>query len=121
MYSVAKLNGSVLQRVHAICLFQSRFALQCKDVTPEILELADHTTARFETVDVLTDIAEDSDQSPMMKVCWDGFPDERDCTWHRIEVISRDVPNMLLSFLTKTKLGPKHFFVKSAQRLLNAS
>lgn len=121
VYSVAKFNGTDLQRVHATRLIRYRPKLEGTNVPQDILDLADHTTAKFETIGSFVDLAEDADQTIMTRVCWDGIPDARDWTWHKAEHMYEDVPDMFLEYLDSIKDGPKKLLVKKLQCLLNIS
>ena len=95
--------------------------MENEDVPQDILDLAHHTAAKFEAIACFTDISQDADQSIMVRVCWDGLPDECDWTWHKIEDMFDDVPDMLAEYLSKIKDGPKKQVAISAQSLLNIS
>lgn len=73
-YSVAQFNDTNVRRVHAIRLIWHCSSLERAVLPQEILELADQTTAKFETVDRFGDIAENADQTIMAPVCCDGLP-----------------------------------------------
>lgn len=121
VYIVAKFNGTDSQRFHATCFIHYVNNLEFSDFPKEILDLADHTTANFETVDKFVDIAEDADQTIMVRVFWDGLPDERDWTWHNAEHMYEEVPNMFLKYIYSIRDGPKKSTVKKLQCLLNIS
>lgn len=81
----------------------------------------DHTTAKFETFDSFKDIAEDADQLIMVRVYWDGLPNERDWTWHKALRMYEDVPDIFLGYLDSIKDGPKKSVIKKLQCLLIVS
>lgn len=63
VYSIAKSNGIALERFHATRLIRFSPKLEDAVVPKEVLVLADHTNAKFETVDSFVDIAEDADHA----------------------------------------------------------
>lgn len=121
VYGVCKFDGSHSQRVHATRLIRYSAPDENAQVPTEVLELADHTTAKFETIESFVDIEKDADKTIMVRVRWDGLPDERDWTWHKITELYSDVPDMIISYLASLRAGPKKALAKSAQRLLKIS
>ena len=95
--------------------------MEGSDVLQEHLELADHTTAKFETVDSFVEIFEDANNIIMVRVRWDGLPGERDWTWHKSVHMNEDVADFFLEYLDTIKDGPKKPLVKKVQCLLNIS
>lgn len=119
VYSVSHFDGSGSIRVHATRLIRYCAALKNNVVPSDVLALADQTSSTFETIDRFTDIAEDHDKSIMVRVCWDGLPDERDSTWHKLTDMYEDVPDLLTSFLNEASKGHKTVLVNNSQLLLN--
>ncbi len=79
-----------------------------------MLQLAEHTEARFEMVEKIQDISKDKD-GIFLHVQWAGLPDKSDWTWVAVEDMHQDVPIMLFEFLDSTK---KKKMAKEAKKLL---
>lgn len=67
-----------------------------------MLDLADHTEARYEVIDKILDISE-VDNEIWFQVMWDGLRDKRDWTWQRAKILYADVPETVRQFLDTCK------------------
>lgn len=85
------------------------------------MELADHTTAKFEIIDRFMDIAKEGIQTIIVRVCWDGLTDEQDWPSHKAEHMYENVPDMFLDHIDSIQDGLKKSVVKKLQCLLNFS
>lgn len=121
LYSISKFDGTGSERDNGTLFYRYSTSLEDTKVPTEVLELANHTTANFETVHSFVDISKDSNQSIKVPVCWDGLSDERYWTWHKITDMFKDVPDMFTTNLEKIKNGPKKKLVTLVQRLPNLS
>ena len=107
VYAVARLDGGREERVHAARLTHYSSAIDGKEVAKEVLDLAKQSESRYEVVDAIVDIGDASD-GLFFRVRWDGLPDEQDFTWHPIQDLYDDIPDMVLDYLMtspKTQLA----------------
>lgn len=90
VYSLAKFNGKDSQRIISTRLICYCPKLGASQVSKEMLELADHTTAKYEAIDSFVNIAKNLYQKIMERVRWYGLLDEREWKWHRAEHMYED-------------------------------
>lgn len=115
VYSVEKLSGGDIEKVHSVRLTPYRAAAENTIVTPRLLELADKTEVRYEVVDSILDLGEAED-GLFFQVRWEGLPDKRDSTWVKIKNLFEDMPAAVCEFLSTCK---KKNLVRKANQQLN--
>jgi len=112
VYNVQDLITNKKKKVHATRIVLYRADWVGKTVSTELLDDANHTTTKFETIEEFMDIGEEKGEI-WVQIKWTGLPDAIDFTWQRLSILAEDVPTMLETFLHQ--LGPDH---KLAQRAL---
>lgn len=121
VYSIVDLHGNNPSRVHATRLIRYSSKLDNQEVPADVLALADHSTAQYETIDSFKDLQRDADGSIMVRTCWDGLPHESDWTWNSLQDLLEDVPDMLTSYLRANLAGSKSKIAKAALASLHIS
>lgn len=115
VYSVQTLSKDKTERVHCARLAKYRDALRGKTIPTETMDLAARTESKYETVHAILDVGEAED-GLFFRVQWDGLPDKRDWTWHAVDVMYEDIPDMVTEFLDAFK-GKKTIVAKIKRQL----
>lgn len=115
VYSVESLSRDKYERVHCARLIKYRDSLLGKPVPKEIMDLAARTESKYETVHCITEVGE-ADDGLFFRVQWDGLPDKRDWTWHLVDDLYEDIPDMVAEFL-RTYTGQRAIVAKIKRQL----
>lgn len=102
VYTVRDLITGDEEQVHCVRMVLYRADWKGKEVSEKLLEDAKHSTANYEMIEKLLEIGEE-DGKILVRVQWQGMPDERDHTWQTIDILNEDVPEMLTTFLASQK------------------
>lgn len=84
-------------------------------VPQDVLDLADQSESKYEIVEKIWDVGKEQDNL-FLRVQWDGLPDKRDWTWHSLEDLYTDIPDMVREFLN-TFNRKKNLITKCKRRL----
>lgn len=102
VYLVENLSTGKLDQVHCARIAPYEFRLEGKEVSKEIMKLADRTESRYEILETIID-TEKSDGELWLQLQWDGLPDHRDWTWSKLTDVFEDVPKIVSEFLAATR------------------
>lgn len=86
-----------------------------------MLDLAIYTTVKYETVESFVDIAEDVNQTIMVRVYEDGLLDEREWIRTKAAELYDGNPDVFSEYINSIKNKPKQTLFKKSQCLVNIS
>lgn len=115
VYSVQPLRGGRTERIHCTRMIPYEDNLLGSKVPQDVLDLADQSESKYEIVEKIWDVGKEQDNL-FLRVQWDGLPDKRDWTWHSLEDLYTDIPDMVREFLN-TFNRKKNLITKCKRRL----
>ena len=102
VYEVASLVSKKSENVHAARIILYRSDLDGKVVSKELVPNVLHTETHYEDIHALRELKKNGSEY-LVRVEWEGLPDQIDHTWESIKNLNEDVPEMLREFLAGLK------------------
>lgn len=103
VYVVEPMNRSTKEIVHARRMILYRADMDGKDVSEDLLRASEHLTTKYQISEAIRDIGL-QDEDIMLRIEWQGLPDENEWTWEPLSQAYEDIPDDVRSYLdTKNK------------------
>lgn len=97
VYTVESLDSG-RREYHCARLCKYNAPFEGTTIPDQVLALADSTDVRYESLQRIVDHGED-DGDLWVRLEWDGFPDERNWTWYRLQDVYEHVPDNVTAYL----------------------
>ena len=117
VFLVETLDKKTTERIHVARLRPYSALAEGDIVPPEVLNLADQSTARYDILSKIVTLAAAPD-GLCFQLEWDGLPDKRDYTWSPIATVYENVPELTEAFL---RTAPRTAVKRKAVRQLGIS
>ena len=102
VYEVTSLVNNKSANVHAIRIKLYRNDLDGQPVSRDLLSHAVHTEACYEDIHAFRELKKNGSEF-LVRVEWEGLPDEIDHTWETLNDLNEDVPQLLREYLLNMK------------------